>query len=89
MGVDDDQNWQYVRGRHRNKDGDRSHLPDIATVKNWRKGNFENLTTYFFTDFPNTFGAKAMLNAFNYYGDIVEVVIPAKRDKGGRRFGFA
>jgi hypothetical protein len=74
MGVEDDQNWQFVRGRNRNRDGDRSHLPDIATVKNRRKGNFEDLT---------------MLNAFSYYGDIVEVVIPAKRDKGGRRFGFA
>jgi hypothetical protein len=30
-----------------------------------------------------------MFNAFHYYGDIQEVVIPAKRDKGGRRFGFA
>ncbi|PNX61582.1 hypothetical protein L195_g060730, partial [Trifolium pratense] len=30
-----------------------------------------------------------MLNIFQHYGNIVEVVIPAKRDKGGRRFGFA
>ncbi|KAK2422975.1 zinc finger CCCH domain-containing protein [Trifolium repens] len=30
-----------------------------------------------------------MFNAFQYYGDIIEVVIPAKLDKGGRRFGFA
>ncbi|MCI35506.1 hypothetical protein A2U01_0056727, partial [Trifolium medium] len=37
----------------------------------------------------NRFGAKALFNAFHYYGDIMEVVIPAKRDKGGRRFGFA
>ncbi|MCH81026.1 RNA-binding protein 25-like, partial [Trifolium medium] len=33
--------------------------------------------------------AKAMFNAFYHYGDIMEVVIPAKRDKLGRRFGFA
>ncbi|GAU10584.1 hypothetical protein TSUD_419600, partial [Trifolium subterraneum] len=30
-----------------------------------------------------------MFNAFHHYGDVMEVVIPAKRDKGGKRFGFA
>ncbi|MCI93148.1 hypothetical protein A2U01_0114446, partial [Trifolium medium] len=30
-----------------------------------------------------------MLNAFQYYGNVVEVVIPAKRNRGGKRFGFA
>ncbi|MCI11293.1 hypothetical protein A2U01_0032393 [Trifolium medium] len=29
-----------------------------------------------------------MFIAFQYYEDIIEVIIPAKRDKGGRRFGF-
>ncbi|CAJ2637810.1 unnamed protein product [Trifolium pratense] len=38
---------------------------------------------------PDNFDAKAMLNIFQKYGNIVEVVIPTKRDKGGRRFGFA
>ncbi|MCH85835.1 hypothetical protein A2U01_0006687, partial [Trifolium medium] len=46
-------------------------------------------TTYFFTDFPDSYRAKALFNTFHLYGDIMEVVIPAKRDKGGRRFGFA
>ncbi|PNY01681.1 hypothetical protein L195_g024982 [Trifolium pratense] len=30
-----------------------------------------------------------MSNVFQHYGDIVEVVIPARRDKRGERFGFA
>ncbi|GAU45707.1 hypothetical protein TSUD_86830 [Trifolium subterraneum] len=30
-----------------------------------------------------------MFNAFQYYGDIIEVIIPAKLDKRWRRFGFA
>ncbi|PNX60436.1 hypothetical protein L195_g060180, partial [Trifolium pratense] len=30
-----------------------------------------------------------MFNIFQKYGEVVEVVIPAKRDRGGRRFGFA
>jgi hypothetical protein len=89
MGEEEDHNWHTVRRRHRNSYKDRYHLPDIATAKNMRRENLENLTTYFFTDFPDSFGAKAMFNAFGYYGNILEIVIPAKRDKGGRRFGFA
>ncbi|MCI67715.1 hypothetical protein A2U01_0088974, partial [Trifolium medium] len=30
-----------------------------------------------------------MANVFQNYGDIAEVVIPARRDRRGRRFGFA
>jgi hypothetical protein len=62
---------------------------DIATAKGMNRVELDSLTTFFFTDFPTNFGAQAMFNAFHYYGDIREVVIPAKRDRGGRRFGFA
>jgi hypothetical protein len=88
MEDEDDHHWQLVQGRHRKTKGNFSLLPDIATAGGVRK-DYSKLTTYFFSDFPNYFGAKAMFNAFSYYGDIVEVVIPVKRDKGGRRFGFA
>ncbi|PNX93753.1 hypothetical protein L195_g016912 [Trifolium pratense] len=84
---DDDQDWQTVRGRHRQDN--KKYKSDIATARNHNKDNNNILTTYFFTDFPDSFGAKAMFNVFHHYGDIMEVVIPAKRDKGGRRFGFA
>ncbi|MCH89313.1 hypothetical protein A2U01_0010208, partial [Trifolium medium] len=89
MGNEDDQPWQKVKGRQR-KGRDKNHPKlDIATAfRNNREKNV-NYTTYFFSDFPESFGAKAMLNVFQNYGDIMEVVIPAKRDKGGRRFGFA
>ncbi|MCI48614.1 hypothetical protein A2U01_0069857, partial [Trifolium medium] len=53
------------------------------------KANTDSLVTFFFTDFPDSFGAKAMANVFQHYGDIAEVVIPARRDRRGRRFGFA
>ncbi|GAU32253.1 hypothetical protein TSUD_53800 [Trifolium subterraneum] len=53
------------------------------------RSSHDHLTTYFFTKFPDSFDAKAMMNIFQHYGNIVEVVIPTKRDKGGRRFGFA
>ncbi|KAK2362293.1 zinc finger CCCH domain-containing protein [Trifolium repens] len=89
MGDEDDQQWHFVKGRHGKAKGNLSHLPDIATAKRARQEKYDNLTTYFFSDFPNSFGAKALFNAFGYYGDIVEVVIPAKMDKGGRCFGFA
>jgi hypothetical protein len=62
---------------------------DIATAKGIDKVEFDNLMTFFFSDFPPSFGAQPMFNAFHYYGDIREVVIPAKRDRGGRRFGIA
>lgn len=45
-------------------------------------------TTYFFTNFKENFRAKHMLKAFSYYGDCEEVVIPPKKDKLGKRFGF-
>jgi hypothetical protein len=83
MEDEDDHHWQLVQGRHRKTKGNFSLLPDIATAGGVRK-DYSKLTTYFFSDFPNYFGAKAMFNAFSYYGDIVEVVIPVKRDKGGR-----
>ncbi|PNX71430.1 hypothetical protein L195_g027309, partial [Trifolium pratense] len=84
---DDNHDWQTVRGRNRH--GNNPFKPDIATSRYFKKENFNLFTTYFFSDIPDSFGAKALFNAFHYYGDIMEVVIPAKRDKGGRRFGFA
>ncbi|PNX60582.1 hypothetical protein L195_g052003, partial [Trifolium pratense] len=78
------------RGRQRHqRDNNRNHNFDIATARGFNKENIKLLTTYFFTDFPDNVRAKTCFNAFLSYGDIAEVVIPAKRDKGGRRFGFA
>ncbi|PNX61493.1 hypothetical protein L195_g052481, partial [Trifolium pratense] len=51
--------------------------------------DYNQYTTYFFSEFPDSFDTKAMMKIFQHYGGIVEVVIPAKSDKGGRRFGFA
>lgn len=45
--------------------------------------------TFFFTQIPDNFHAKHMLAAFQNYGEFEEVVIPAKRDKLGKRIGFA
>ncbi|PNY11622.1 hypothetical protein L195_g008233 [Trifolium pratense] len=85
---EDDQGWQEVRRRR--KGGRRSFYsrPDIATSSRRDREDYDH-TTYFFSEFPDSFDAKAMMNVFQNYGNIIEVVIPAKRDKGGRRFGFA
>ncbi|CAJ2670202.1 unnamed protein product [Trifolium pratense] len=82
MGDGDDQHWQQVQRRNRKRKSNPQVTSDIATVKQSKRQQFDNVTTYFFTDFPNSFGAKAMLDAFQYYGDIIEVVFPAKRDRG-------
>ncbi|GAU47211.1 hypothetical protein TSUD_403520 [Trifolium subterraneum] len=86
---DDDYEWQEVRRRRNNMSSNNVTVPDIATIHQRRREDETRLTTYFFSDIPDNFGAKAMLNIFQKYGDVVEVVIPAKRDKGGRRFEFA
>lgn len=44
--------------------------------------------SYFFSEFPDDFGAMEMLSVFQKYGRVIEVVIPYKRDKRGKRFGF-
>ncbi|GAU42921.1 hypothetical protein TSUD_283440 [Trifolium subterraneum] len=89
MGEDDDHGWRTVRGCNNKRHDNNQHKLDIATTRNFNKENINFLMTFFFTNFPDSFGAKALFNAFNHYGDIKEVVIPAQIDKGGRRFGFA
>ncbi|PNX62199.1 hypothetical protein L195_g052849, partial [Trifolium pratense] len=87
---DDDYGWKEVRGRRNDRRKNQAFTPDIATNRK-RQGREDEAkyTSYFFSDIPDSFGAKAMFNIFQKYGEVVEVVIPAKRDKGGRRFGFA
>jgi hypothetical protein len=89
MDDTDDLGWQTVRGRNRSGHRHKQFFFDIATSKNITKDNYGKFTTYFFTNFQDNYGAKAMFNAFHHYGSIMEVVIPTKRDKGGRRFVFA
>ncbi|WJX11578.1 hypothetical protein P8452_02175 [Trifolium repens] len=89
MAEEDDQGWSTVKRKNRQGRGSNQFRFDIATDRNFKKDNFKDLVTFFFTKFPERYGAKAVFNAFHNYGDIMEVVIPAKRDRGGRRFSFA
>ncbi|GLT45333.1 hypothetical protein SLA2020_191700 [Shorea laevis] len=45
-------------------------------------------TTFFFYNFPEELEAKFLWNCFQMYGKVVDVYIPSKRDKRGKRFGF-
>ncbi|CAJ2635642.1 unnamed protein product [Trifolium pratense] len=82
---DDVHQWKTVQGRRRKGSQKKS---DFATTISSLNEHPDDITTYFFTSFPDSFGALAMLRAFKYYGNVTEVVIPTKRDVGGRRFGF-
>ncbi|XP_058732793.1 uncharacterized protein LOC131604365 [Vicia villosa] len=53
------------------------------------KKDNENLSTFFFTEFDEKCKAKDVYEVFMKMGEIDEVFIPSKRDKRGRRYGFA
>jgi hypothetical protein len=88
MNEADEQGWHTVSGRRRKFNNNNLDNFDKATTRNFRKNSVIPTTTFFFTNLPDRYGAKVLFNAFNNHGDIMEVFIPAKRDRG-RRFGFA
>lgn len=60
----------------------------MDTAWNVRGGSSHREVSFFFTRFSEDHGAKEMLRIFSLYGKALEVVIPPKRDKLGRRLGF-
>lgn len=48
----------------------------------------DHISIFFFTELPEEIGAKDLFEIFKEYGLVVVVMIPAKRDKKGRRYGF-
>lgn len=53
-----------------------------------KEGRGDDATSFFFTEFPDHYGAKDMWSVFQIFGRVFEVFIPNKRDKRGKRFGF-
>ncbi|CAK8534234.1 unnamed protein product [Lathyrus sativus] len=47
-----------------------------------------NISSFFFTEFLEGFKAKNMFEEFKHFGLVKEVVVPPKRDKKGKRYGF-
>lgn len=48
----------------------------------------QKLSSFFFTSFPEKFRAREIYGIFGEYGKADEVIIPGRRDKYGKRFGF-
>lgn len=51
-------------------------------------GEAETLSTFFLTEFSDSFQAKEMFEVFKVFGLVVEVVIPPRRNKKGKQYGF-
>lgn len=51
-------------------------------------GKVDTLSTFFFTGFPISFEEKETYEVFKEFGLVVEVVIPTRRDKRGKQYGF-
>lgn len=54
-----------------------------------RVGVDEKMVSIFFSEIPNRIRAADVYDLFNCHGDVVEVVIPPKKNKLGKRYGFA
>ncbi|XP_057418080.1 uncharacterized protein LOC130712264 [Lotus japonicus] len=63
-------------------DGDQGWI----TVTGRRK---RNVTSFYFSHFPDNFDAQSMWGVFGKYGKVKEVVIPNRVNRAGLRFGFA
>jgi hypothetical protein len=82
MEDDDVQGWKTVKGSNRFGGGHHHHRVDIATARNFNKEDIASTTTFFFTNFPESYGAKALFNAFHNHGEIKELVIPVNCQEG-------
>lgn len=80
----DDGEWQLVQRKKQISPRSQGRT-DIAGI---RTGNVKETISFYFSDFPDSHGAKEMLRAFALYGKAVEVVIPPKKCKWGKRFGL-
>lgn len=68
--------------------GGKNRGRDVVRGKADRKLLPKDAVTFFFTEFPDNFGAYEMWSVFEKFGMVYEVVIPNKKDKRGKRFGF-
>lgn len=54
----------------------------------WRNDGRNDVTSFFFTHFPDSVDEKELWKVFQRRGRVWNVYIPRKRDKEGQRFGF-
>ncbi|PWA91164.1 nucleotide-binding alpha-beta plait domain-containing protein [Artemisia annua] len=94
---DDEGSWTKV-ARKQKKVSNVGDVPFRKLTENnfWGKAkltNFDkvmkaNAHSFFFTNFPETWGSGALWKMFNQYGNVVDVYIAFKRTKKGTRFDF-
>lgn len=67
----------------------------IVRGKKWRqrglsfgKGGRDSMVTFYFTNFPESWGVEPLWKMFTRWGKVVDVYLPKKRNKEGKLFGF-
>lgn len=86
----DKEGWHRVRSNQERRYGGHRGVRSVDVAKGARRlpGGGE-ITSLYFTSFPDSWSAWDMLQLFDKQGRVHEVVIPARRNAQGRRFGFA
>ncbi|KAK9062363.1 hypothetical protein SSX86_019549 [Deinandra increscens subsp. villosa] len=73
-----DANWQEVRRRNRNGEGQ----------GRFTKSSVKVITSFFVSNLPSHTTKEKLRKAFKDFGEIHDVYIPARVDKSGSPFGF-
>ncbi|KAI5399171.1 hypothetical protein KIW84_064523 [Lathyrus oleraceus] len=77
--------WKMI---HRRGRGTMNHSTRWEVQKGKGVGRNEEMTNFYFSKFSYSYGAKQMFEIFREYGLIEEVVIPPRRNKNEKIFGF-
>ncbi|XP_020228222.1 uncharacterized protein LOC109809352 [Cajanus cajan] len=80
--------WTILQNRSKGHNG-RTRRKEHYGLSDEKGRNQEHLTSFFFTNFLRSYGAKEMWHEFSRHVNIKEVFISVKVDKRGERLGFA
>ncbi|XP_058768565.1 uncharacterized protein LOC131642306 [Vicia villosa] len=82
--------WTPVRRKgRRERKGRWDNASGSLRIDNERQqGQGRSVTTFFFCSFPESFRAKDLYEVFSRFGAVNKVIITAKRDVRGKRYGF-
>lgn len=72
--------WMEVGGRRKNSF--RTRWDHVGGKK------LPSSASFFFTSFPENMMARDLYEVFKEYGEVDGVIIPERRDRSGKRFGF-
>lgn len=60
----------------------------LDATKSERERERRPTSSYYFTSFPEKLQAMDIYKVFKEYGNVDEVVVPSRRNKRGKKFGF-